>query len=305
MNEIHLRAPATIANVGPGFDIFAFSLEEPYDEFRIRLNNSRDIKVDIEGPIMDLPTAPPENTGSLAIMHLIEEMRISSGVHITIEKKMPIGSGLGSSGASAAACVYGLNRLLELELSYNEMIDIARKGEVASGGSPHADNVAAALLGGFVFTRSYKPMDVTRIDIPDIPLVINVMRKKERTTRGFISEEFCLEEIREQSAHCVMVLHSLMNEDIENFGRAVSFDMISEPVRSNSIPGYWEIKERILESGAYGFNISGGGSSVFAVCNRENIDVITDTLKKELRKRDIEPHIIKTSTGNEGIKEIH
>jgi len=304
LKEIHLRSPATIANVGPGFDIFAISLKEPHDEFRIQLTNLNSIDIEIKDPVNDIPTNPSDNTGSLALIHLLAGLGIKRGIHILIEKKMPVATGLGSSGASASACVYGVNKLMDLRLSFNEMVDIARKGEVASGGSPCADNVAGALLGGFVFIKSYKPMDVGRIEIPPIPIVINVMKKKERTTRGFITGEIPLSEIREQSSHSVAVLYSLMTRDIEGFGRAISCDYISEPVRANAIPGYWEIKKCILKAGAYGFNIAGGGSSVFAVCNKGNRDEIARLLEIELKRRGYAPHIIKTETSNEGIREI-
>lgn len=304
MKEIKLSAPATIANVGPGFDIFAISLREPRDNFIIRTTGTGEIEVNIEGPVMDLPTTPSENSGSLALIHLLENLGIESGIEITIEKKMPIGSGLGSSGASASAVIYGVNSLLDLGLSFNEMIDYARQGEVASGGSPHADNVAGALLGGFVFIKSYDPMDVGRIEVPEIPLVINVMRKKERTTRGYITAELPLEDIREQSSHCAMVMHCLMKGDIRGFGEAVLSDYISEPVRANAIKGYWDIKRKVLDGGAYGFNISGGGSSVFAVCERDNQDNIARILKEVVEEEGYEPHIIKTVTDNSGVKEI-
>jgi homoserine kinase len=304
LKKIHLKGPATIGNVGPGFDIFALSLKKPFDEFTIELIDSKEITVEIKGNVPGLPTTPMDNTGSLAIIHMLEELGINEGIQITIEKKMPIGSGLGSSGASAAACVYGVNRLLNLGLGENEMVDIARKGEVASGGSPHADNVAGALLGGFIFIKSYNPMEICRIEIPDIPVVINVIKKKERTTRGFINEELPLSDIREQSSHCAAVIHSLMNTNIKDFGKAISYDFISEPVRANAIPGYWQIKEKILENGAYGFNICGGGSSVFAICSRENKNRIAEILYQEISKQNIKPYIIKTETGNEGIKEI-
>lgn len=304
MKEIHLRSPATVANVGPGFDFFALALKEPHDEFKIQLTDSDSIDIEISGEADDIPIAPSDNTGSLALIHLLEELGMKRGIHISIEKKMPVASGLGSSGASASACVYGANKLLKLKLSVNEMIDIARKGEIASGGSPHADNVAGSLLGGFVFIRSYKPMDVEKIEIPPIPIVINVMRKKERTTRGFITGELPLSDIREQASHCVAVIHSIIKGDIEGFGRAISFDYISEPVRANAISGYWEIKERILDAGAYGFNICGGGSSVFAVCNKENQDEIALILEREFSMRGHISHIIKTEASNDGTKEI-
>ena len=173
-----------------------------------------------------------------------------------------------------------------------------------SGGSPHADNVAGSLLGGFVFIKSYDPMDVEKIEIPIIPIVINVIKKRERTTRGFITGELPLSEIREQASGCASVIHYLMQRDIEGFGKAISSDYISEPIRSKQIPEYWEIKKSILNAGAFGFNISGGGSSVFAVCDRKNQDKIAEVLEKEFKRRDIKPQIITTETSNEGIKEI-
>jgi len=304
LKEIHLRSPATIANVGPGFDIFAISLKEPHDEFRIKLTDSDSIDIEISGEADDIPTTPADNTASLALIHLLEKLGIKKGIHILIEKKMPVATGLGSSGASASACVYGVNKLMDLNLSINQMVDIARKGEIASGGSPCADNVAGSLLGGFIFIKSYKPIDVGRIEIPPIPIVINVMKKKERTTRGYITGELPLSEIREQASGCVTVIHSLMKRDIEGFGRALSCDYISEPVRANAIPDYWEIKKCILKAGAYGFNIAGGGSSVFAVCNKGNQDEIARLLEIELKRRGHTPNIIKTETSNEGIREI-
>ncbi len=304
MKEIHLKAPATIANVGPGFDIFAISLKEPHDEFIIKLTDSDSINIEISNKTDDIPTTPYNNTGSLALIHLLDELGIKRGINILIKKKMPVAAGLGSSGASASACVYGVNKLLNLKLSVNQIIDIARKGETASGGSPHADNVAGSLLGGFVFIKCYDPMDVEKIEIPTIPIVINVIKKKERTTRGFITGELPLSEIREQTSGCASVIHSLLRRDIEGFGKAISSDYISEPVRSNSIPKYWEIKKRILNAGAFGFNISGGGSSIFAVCSDENKEEIAELMKREIEKLGLESFIIKTETSNEGVKEI-
>jgi homoserine kinase len=304
LKEIHLKAPATIANVGPGFDIFAISLKEPNDEFIIKLTDSDSINIEISDGADNIPTTPLNNTGSLALVHLLGELGIKRGIHILIKKRMPVAAGLGSSGASASACVYGLNKLLNIGLSVNQIIDIARKGETASGGSPHADNVAGSLLGGFVFIKSYDPMDVEKIEIPTIPIVINLIKKKERTTRGFITGELPLSEIREQTSGCASVIHYLMQRDIEGFGKAISSDYISEPVRSKQIPDYWEIKKCILNAGAFGFNISGGGSSVFAVCDRKNQDKIAEVLEREFKKRGVKPQIIKTETSNEGIKEI-
>ncbi len=143
---------------------------------------------------------------------------------------------------------------------------LPEKGEVASGGSPHADNVAAAILGGFVLVKSYNPIDVLKLDLPEIPVVLAAIRKSQRTTRGFITYEIGQEKLKEQMARCSRVIHAIHTKDIEEFGKAISVDYIHEPVRGAAIPGYWEIKKKVIDMGAYGCTISGGGSSVIAFC---------------------------------------
>lgn len=304
MKEILLRAPATTANVGPGYDIFAMALAEPYDEIKITLHNSEKINIDIINEKQDIPANVHDNTAGLAILELLKRKNLTQGVNIRIIKKMPSGCGLGTTGASASACVFGLNKLLSLELSNNEMIDIARMGEVASGGSPHADNVAAALLGGFVLIKSYEPIDVLKLEMPESPVVMAVIKKSQRTTRGFITYEIGQEKLKEQMAHCSSVIHSIHTKDIQEFGKAISVDHIAEPVRRAAIPGYSQIKKKILDAGAYGCNISGGGSSVFAVCEENKQDEIAEILNKGFSNNPDFIKIIKTKISNDGIREI-
>ncbi|MCK5839774.1 MAG: homoserine kinase, partial [Bacteroidales bacterium] len=211
---IKIHAPATSANVGPGYDIFALALHEPYDVIEISLNDSGRITIEIENNIENIPTEVSDNSAGLAAMELIERNSIDQGVHIKILKRMPSGGGLGTTGASAAGVVFGLNKLLNLNLTTNEMIDCARQGEVASGGSPHADNVAAALLGGFVLVKSYNPIDVLKLDMPDVPVVLAAIRKSQRSTRGFITYEIGQEKLKEQMARCSRVIHAIHTKDM-------------------------------------------------------------------------------------------
>ncbi len=304
MRKIHLRAQATIGNVGPGYDIFALSLENPCDEIKIGLNDTNKIVIKVIGDNQSIPVLIDENTAGLAISELLSRKNISIGVSLEIIKKMPSGCGLGTTGASAAACVFGLNKLLDLNLSDNEMIDIARIGEVASGGSPHADNVAASLLGGFVLIKSYHPVEVLKLDIPEFPIVLAIMKKSQRTTRGFITYDIGEEKLKEQIAHCSTVIHSIHTKDIEEFGKAISIDYIAEPVRGAKIPEYHKKKRKILDAGALGFNISGGGSSVFSVCSENKIDEIADLMENEFALYSNFIEVIKTKTSNIGIREI-
>ncbi|MCX6233948.1 MAG: homoserine kinase [Bacteroidetes bacterium] len=304
MKEIIIRAPATSANVGPGYDIFALTLREPHDEVVLTLNDSDNITLSITGDNQNIPLSPADNTAGLAVLELLKRKNLNQGIHINIIKNMVSGCGMGTTGASAAASIFGLDKLLNLGLGPNEMIDIARMGEVASGGSPHADNVAAAILGGFILVKSYNPIDVLKLDIPEFPVILAVIMKSQRTTRGFITYEIGQEKLKEQMARCSRVIHALHIRDIEEFGKAVSVDYIAEPVRSAAIPGYQDIKQKALSAGAYGFNVSGGGSSVFAVCPENKVDEIAFLLEKEFTSNPHFIEVIRTKTSNEGVRII-
>ncbi|MCD4683693.1 MAG: homoserine kinase [Bacteroidales bacterium] len=302
MRSIKVRVPATSANVGPGYDIFALALKEPFDEFEISTNDSGKITIDIENNIQNIPTEVKDNSAGLAALELFAKKNIGKGVKIKIIKRMNSGGGLGTTGASAAATIFGLNKLLNLNLSKNEMIDFARKGEVASGGSPHADNVAAALLGGFILVKSYNPIDVLNLELPDIPVVLAAIRKSQRTTRGFITYEIGQEKLKEQMARCSRVIHAIHTKDMVEFGKAISLDFIHEPVRGAAIPDYWDIKRKIINMGAYGCTISGGGSSVIAFTPAGKQDDIADLMEKRFSSNPNFTKVYKTFTSNKGVQ---
>lgn len=301
MNTIRLKSPATTANVGPGYDIFAMALDEPYDEFTITLNDSKDIKIEIIGESQNIPLSLNDNTAGLAILELFKRKNIKQGLTFEINKKMPSGGGLGTTGASAAAAIYGLNKLLNLHLEDNELVDIARYGEIASGGSPHADNVAAALLGGFVLIKNYHPIEVIKLEMPEFPIVLAVIRKSQRTTRGFITYEIGQEKLKEQMACCSSVIHAIHTKDIATFGKAISVDHIAEPVRGAVIPEYIETKSELLKAGAHGCNISGGGSSIFCVCDLEKQDEMANIMQNSFQNNPNFIKVIKTKTSNKGV----
>jgi homoserine kinase len=304
LKSIILRAPSTIANLGPGFDIFSMALEQPYVEICMQLTDTKSITIKTDSCQEKMPEDPEQNCAGLAIMNLLNGMDSDTGVLIEPKKTIAVGAGLGSSGACAAASVYGLNKLLDLKLSVNEMIEIASHGEIASGSVAHADNVAGAMLGGFVVVKQYKPVEVLKIDVPEIPVVIGVMRKTQRTTRMLIPSAIELDIVKEQLSLCARVVHAIMARDIKELGHAINKDYISEPVRSRSIPGYQRIKKKLLDGGAYGCNVSGGGLSVFAICSAERAADIACIMREAFADEKIDSEPIITRASNEGIREI-
>ncbi len=218
---------------------------------------------------------------------------------------MPTGSGLGSSAASAVAAVYGLNEVFQAGLEAVEVIGLASLGEAASGGTPHADNVAACGLGGFAFIKATSPLRIEKIDVPPIPVVIRVRKKSQTTTRALIPAQFALPLMKEQMAGCATLIHALLGGDVKKIGEAINRDHISEPVRSRSIPGYDELKRRALEAGAYGCNVSGGGSSVFAICAANRTEAVAEAMRSLRGPEEGEPEMIITQSSNQGVMEVH
>ncbi len=304
MSEVLIKSPATSANLGPGYDIFAMCLADPFDEIKITLDDSEKVKIEMENNEQSIPTSLEDNVAGLAVLELLKRKNLKQGMTIRIIKHMCSGGGLGTTGASAAAVIYGLNHLLSLNLSKNEMIDIARMGEVASGGSPHADNVAASILGGFVLVKSYNPIDVLKLDMPEFPIVLAAIKKSQRTTRGFITYEIGQEKLKEQMARCSRIIHAVHTQDIEEFGDAFSVDHIAEPVRGAAIPEYKEVKDAVLKAGAFGCQISGGGSSVIALCSPDNIDLIAAIMEKGFAGNPNFVKVYKTTTSNTGVQII-
>lgn len=304
MKEIHLKSPATSANLGPGYDIFAMSLADPYDEMKIILDDTDEVKIEVENDNQDIPTKLEDNVAGLAVLELLKRKNLKQGMTIRIIKNMCSGGGMGTTGASAGAAIYGLNKLLELNMSDNEMIDVARMGEVASGGSPHADNVAASIVGGFILVKSYDPVDVLKLDMPEFPVVLAAIKKSQRTTRGFITYEIGQEKLKEQMARCSRIIHAVHTKDIKEFGEAFSVDHIAEPVRGAAIPEYKQVKENVLAAGAFGCQISGGGSSVIALCSPENIDQVAEIMEKGFENNPHFVQVYKTKTSNIGVQVI-
>lgn len=305
MKEVIIKAPATIANFGPGFDVFALALEEPYDIVKVRLSDKNSINVRIVGMDEGIPTSVKNNTAGLAATRFFEETDLSRGADVEIRKRMKSCAGLGTSGASAVACVYGLNILFGANLSHEEIIEIASEGEIASGSVAHADNVAGCLLGGFVLIKNYHPIDVVKIEVPEVPIVICVMKKSKRTTRGLIPGQISLTKATEQNSYCASLVHAILVGDLKDIGEAVNRDHISEPVRSRFISGYDDIKKKVLEAGAYGCNVSGGGSSIFAICEEDKTGEIAEIMKNLCSQEGVENNVIITRASNTGLEEIN
>jgi homoserine kinase len=269
-NEVTVKVPGSIANLGPGFDVFALALKKPYDLMNVKLTNEKGVRIEVNGSSSEkIPTNPKENTAGLSTQFLIDRYDIDYGVKVRIEKGIKPGYGLGSSGADAAAVVYALNHLFDLVLTRNEMVEIAAMGEIAASNTAHADNVSASLLGGFTVVRSYEPLDVLCCQPPENLGIcittprINTPQKKTAAARLALPERILLEQLTHTVGNATSLLYGMLTSDISLMGKAMN-DCIVEPVRSKFIPGYKYVKEGALKKGAAGVVICGAGPSIAA-----------------------------------------
>lgn len=267
---IKVFAPATVANVACGFDILGFAVDAPGDEVIVKFKKSPGVVISkITGDNGKLPRDPEKNTAGVAVLEFLKSIKSRQGVEIKLHKKMPLGSGLGSSAASAVAAVFAVNLLFGEPLKREQLLPFAMEGERIACGSAHADNVAPSLLGGFVLIRSYNPLDVVKIPTPKSLFCIIVHPQIEVRTedaRKILRREISLKDAISQWGNVAGLIAGLYKTDYSLIGRSLQ-DIIIEPVRAILIPNFEKVKNAALDAGALGCSISGSGPSIFALSN--------------------------------------
>jgi homoserine kinase len=276
ISSVTVTAPCTTANLGPGFDVFALALEAFLDTVHIQTSLGG-VTLEIAGPdSAGVPADPELNTAGLVANELLSRRVTDTGVKIRIEKGIPVGKGIGSSAASAAATAVALNHMLGLQLTTNEIIEVAAQGEIASSGSAHADNVAAAVLGGFTFVQCYSPFSAVglsppralevAIAIPDAP----APPKKTGVARAALPDRVPLGKVVQNVGGAASIIAGILSEDIGLIGKGM-VDAIVEPARAHLVPGYAEVRRAALQAGAEGAAISGAGPSMIAIVDSTKV----------------------------------
>jgi homoserine kinase len=273
MKEVRVFAPATVANVACGFDSLGFALTEPGDRVVARLCNRPGVHIaTITGDGGRLPLDAAKNTAGVAVIDLLHKVHdTTTGIELHVHKHMPLGSGLGSSAASAVAAVVAANELLGAPLERVDLLPFVMHAEQVACGAAHADNVAPALLGGFVLVRSYQPLDVIKLDYPDDLWAAVLHPHIELLTsdaRSVLRKTIRLDDAITQWSNLAGLIAGLITRNHDLIGRSLK-DTLIEPVRSLLIPGFDAVKAAALERNALGCSISGSGPSIFALCRGE------------------------------------
>ncbi len=303
-NTIKAFAPATVANVACGFDVLGFAVDNPGDEVKITLTDTGKIRITkIEGDQGLLPLDAELNTVSIVIKEYLNHLGLSHGVDIELTKGMPLKSGLGSSAASSVVGVYALNKLLGSPLSDEALLPFAMEGERLACGSAHADNVAPALLGGFVLVRSYSPLDVVKLPTPEnlyATIIHPHIEVKTKDARAILKTNVSLKDAVVQWGNVGGLVAGIMMQDYALIGRSLQ-DVIVEPVRSLLIPGFDAIKNAAIENGALGSSISGSGPSIFALStSKETAEKIGAAMQKVCSETGIDSEVYVSKVSNQG-----
>ncbi len=272
MKAIKVFSPATIGNIGPGFDVLGLAVKNLGDIVEASPLPDGEIRLTVHSDV-PLSNDPTKNTVAIAAANVFKYLNIAGGMSIDLHKGLPIGSGLGSSAASAAAGAFAANALYGGHLSLEQLILAATEAEAVVSGGFFADNTAPALMGGATLTRCCVPLDVTRIgSIRALKIVLvtpNVV-VLTREARKMLPLQIPMESFIANMANTALITAAFAKNDYSLFSRSLN-DVVVEPVRSRLIPGFDEVKRNALKAGADGVAISGSGPTLFA---------ITDNLRK-------------------------
>jgi homoserine kinase len=294
LERVTVLAPATIANVGPGFDIFGLALDQPYDLVTAERRQGRGVKVrKVEGLGEEQVTMDPmRNTAAVAAAKVLELAKADFGLSLHIKKGVRPCSGMGSSGASAAGGAYAANLLLDEPLPIEALVLCAAKGEEASSGTLHADNVSPSLLGGFTIIRSYDPLDVVRVTPPPnlgVVAALPDIMVPTKEARGILPKQVDLRKMVFQVGHASALAVAMALGDLGLMARSLK-DEVIEPVRAPLVPHLRAAEDAALQAGAFASFLGGSGPCVASFFDKDQMDgkAIAEAVQAIYRSKGIE-----------------
>ncbi len=260
-------APASMGNVGVGFDILGLSVSALGDRVTLHRRSDRQVLIQrVAGVVTELPREASKNTAGKALESMIASLGLDYGFDVELDKGIPLGSGLGGSAASAVAAVVAANALVEAPVSALELLRFAAQGEAVASGSVHLDNIAPSLFGGLILTVGLDHPRIKRIPVPaGLRAVIVhphlVLSTKE--ARRILKTTVELSDVVWQTANLAGFLAACYTSDLVLLQEAF-LDVMIEPQRQVLIPGFSAVKAAALGAGALGATIAGAGPTVFA-----------------------------------------
>jgi homoserine kinase len=288
-------APASIGNVGVGFDMLGLAIAGVGDRVSARRSAEPGVRIAevraADGSVHPLLSADSnENTASIAAASLWQAAGGADGLELIVQKGIPLQSGMGSSAASAVAAVVAANALLDASLTEVELLEHALAGERYASGGLHADNVAPSLIGGLVLCPNVILPDMIRLNVPSgisSVLVHPELQVNTAESRKGLAESYSQEQWLMQQGYLAAFIAACEHGDVEMFGRTLRDELI-EPQRAAAVPCFSAVKDAALRADALGCSLSGSGPSIFALCRDASAQNVATAMEQACRKQGYE-----------------
>jgi homoserine kinase len=304
MRKASAFAPATVANLGVGFDILGLALRDPGDVVIAERMNDLGVTIaTIEGDDGKLPLDPAKNTAGVAATSVLQAANAQYGVRLVIQKGLPLASGLGSSAASAVAAAVAVNAILDQPLPREALLPACLDGEELVSGR-HADNVAPCLFGGITLVYGTQDSQIVPLPVPfglHLALVTPAVEVPTKEARAVLPQNVHLKTMVSQTAGIARLINSIHSKNLEAMAAAMEADSVIEPARAHLMPLLNEIRETAKLAGALGLVISGAGPTLCAVCDDKGIATkVAAAMQERYAQAGIKSTALATQVSEEG-----
>ncbi len=267
-------APASLSNLGPGFDVLGIAIGKWGDRVDARISESGKIRIGYANrSVWSGTTVPDENTAGVSARSVLDRLGWDGGVELLIEKRIVPGSGVGSSAASSVAAAWAVNLLFGTPLAKTQIVDAVLHGESIASGERHGDNALASLFGGIIMVSSENPREYKRIGDGTglcLSVILPEIQIMTREAREMLPERVPIKDAIHNASKLAFLVHAIGSENWREAGRMIMGDRIIEPVRSRLIPCYNEVRDAAEREGAFGCALSGSGPAMFALSGSVN-----------------------------------
>lgn len=280
--SVVVYAPASIGNVSVGFDVLGAAVS-PVDGTllgdRVQVKSgSEPFTLKTAGSFVSkLPTDPKENIvydcWTVFARELDKKQIALKPLDMTLEKNMPIGSGLGSSACSIVAALDALNRFHGQPLNDTELLALMGEMEGKISGGVHYDNVAPCYLGGVQLML--EELGIISQEVPCFDEWYWVMaypgiKVSTAEARAILPSQYRRQDIIAHGRYLAGFIHACHTNQPELAATMIK-DVIAEPYREKLLPGFADARKYAASAGALATGISGSGPTLFSVCKDKDV----------------------------------
>ncbi len=304
--KVSAFAPASVGNLTCGFDLLGMALNEPGDLVSVDFNDYNEVKiVDIIGDGGKLSRNADKNTTTIPIKLMLKKLNLEKGIDVLLDKRMPLGSGMGSSAASAVAGAMAANELLGNPFTKQELIPFILEGEAFASGSVHGDNAIPCLLGGIVLILDYEPLRMVELPVPEnlyYSLVHPNLKVLTKEAREILPKQFSMKTTIQQMGLLSGFVAGLYENNTDLISKSLK-DLLAEPYRKNLITGFDKVYNSAISTGALNCGISGSGPSVYALStSAQTAEKVAKTMLHTFNTLNIEGEMYYGKINTEGAK---